>query len=40
VAEEMSQWLKALVALKKDPVSVLSSHRLAHNHPELQFQGF
>lgn len=29
-----------LVALPEDPSSLLSTHMAAHNHPNLQSQGF
>jgi hypothetical protein len=38
----MAQWLRAQVLFlqKKDLGSVSSTHMVAHNHLELQFQGF
>ncbi|ERE81816.1 hypothetical protein H671_2g7892 [Cricetulus griseus] len=37
-AEEMAQWLKALVTHPDDPGSVPSTHMEAHNRPYLQPQ--
>lgn len=38
-AKEMAQWLRALVTLAEILGSVPSTHRVAHNHLYLQFQG-
>lgn len=36
---QMAQQLRVLVALVEDLKSVLSTHVVAHYHPQLQFQG-
>jgi hypothetical protein len=38
-AGEKARWLRAFALLVEDPDSGPSIHMVAHNHPELQFQG-
>lgn len=38
-AGEIAHRLRALIALAEDPSPVLSTHLVAHNHQEPQFQG-
>lgn len=38
-AGDMAQWSRVLVALVQDLGSFPSSHMVANNHPQLQFQG-
>lgn len=39
VDREMTQWLKVLGALTKDPRSVPNSHMVVHNHLLLSLRG-
>ena len=36
----MAKWLRILVILEEGPGSIPSTHMVAHNYLQLQFQGY